>query len=171
MTKRLGADGWSAIWMKPIWGALFIESLVALNKKLFRMKSGGSTQVKQPAYQLTVANKHDGRTTGLSDHILVRKQKHITLMPFNANDNIHNHGVLSASVLIRYKIMTSDRKKVIILTLSCLLTKMASPGHMSRVKPYSRGTGASKKGEMDPPRTRYWYIGIEGPVHCTGLHS
>ena len=122
------------------------------------MKSGGSTQVKQLAYQLTVTNKHDGRSTGWSDHTLVRKQKNITLMSFKANDNKHNHGVLSASVLIRYKVMTSDRKKVIILTLSCLLTKMASRGHMSRVKPYSRGTGASKKGEMDPPYSVliYW---------------
>ena len=41
------------------------------------MKSGGSTQVKQLTHQLTVTNKHDGRTTGWSDGTGVFKKGEI----------------------------------------------------------------------------------------------
>ena len=89
----------------------------------------------------------NGGTTAWSDQPLVSKQQNIALMPFNEKENINKHGVaFLASVLFRRKIVKSDENKVIILTLSCRLTKKTMREHIAGVKPSSNGTGSSKKG-------------------------
>ena len=105
-----------------------------------------SSQVKQPANQLHSPIKTVRLNTLVRLHADQQPKKH-------SPEWQQQHGSASAffDFVAPVKSCWYGRQKVIILTLSCQLTKMALRGHTAQVKLYSNSTGSSKKGKNLSP--------------------